>query len=103
MFQEEVGPVPGYLSLHQQGSKMMIKWTPNQLMQEEEACIQGKLTESNGVYRNESVPTENQNNTKYVFHANKKNQIFIILAICTKACNEWWITSPRLSAWATQL
>lgn len=30
--QENVGPIPGYLSLHQEGSRLLIKWTPNQMM-----------------------------------------------------------------------
>nr|CAB3266034.1 small G protein signaling modulator 1 [Phallusia mammillata] len=30
--QEEVGPIPGYLSLHQEINLLVIKWTPNQLM-----------------------------------------------------------------------
>nr|XP_026694007.1 small G protein signaling modulator 2 isoform X3 [Ciona intestinalis] len=30
--QEDIGLIPGYLSLHQEASCMLVKWTPNQLM-----------------------------------------------------------------------
>lgn len=30
---EDIGHIPGYLSLHQEGSSLVMKWTPNQLMQ----------------------------------------------------------------------
>jgi len=29
---EDVGLIPGYLSLHQEGNRLLMKWTPNQLM-----------------------------------------------------------------------
>jgi len=55
--QEDIGPVPGYLSLHQEANRLMIKWTPNQLMNSNDpkskiSGIENGFRHENGTYIN---------------------------------------------------
>ncbi|CAM1308797.1 SGSM2 (predicted) [Pycnogonum litorale] len=64
---EDVEPLPGYLSLHQSGDFLVIKWTPNQLM--------------NGCY-GESSPSDGQDKSLYWNYALNVNVHEIVYLHC---------------------